>query len=319
MTGELDLAQWLDFDRAHPAPTFFARPAWALALADATPHLRPAPLFADVDGERYVLPTVRTQSRMRFRDHVAFPMGGYTCVLDAYGKPAAADIAQRVVAQLARKVDRLSIVPWPLAPAPRGGRCDGQFETAVIDCADGYDRAIAGVRGVTRRMAGQAQRRGVVCTRAEAGDLGSYYDILHEASLRWGRTEPSISRRLLEAVFARGGDDAQLWFARAGEEIAAGGVILYGSEELFFWSAAMRREHANLRPSNALNFALIAQACERGVRWYNLGASEGLEGVARFKSDLGAVGIDYAQTTYQRTAFTWYERARSLTLASRSA
>lgn len=311
MRGELDSAQWLAFDRMHPAPTFFARPAWALALADAMPHLRASALWAIVDGERYVVPTVRTRSRMPFREHLAFPMGGYTCVLDSRGKPAAPAIAGRVLSMLAAGVDRLDAIPWPFAPVAIDKTPAATYETAAIDCSGGCERALAGVRGVTRRMAGQAQRRGVVCERGAPAELGDYWTLLCEASRGWGLERPTISRALLDAVFARGDGDVQLWFARVDGEIAGGGVILYGTDELFFWSAAMRREYGRYRPSNALNLTLIAQACARGVRWYNLGASEGLEGVARFKADLGATPVPYHQWSYSAPRFNLYHRARA--------
>jgi CelD/BcsL family acetyltransferase involved in cellulose biosynthesis len=312
VNGELDSAQWLAFDRMHPAPTFFARPAWALALGDAVAHLRPVALWTIVDGERYVIPTVRTRGRMPFREHLAFPLGGYTCVLDSHGRPAGAKIAGKAIASLAASVDALTIIPWPLAPAPVVNAAPtATYETAAIDCSGGFERVLARVRGVTRRMAGQAERRGVVCERAPAHELGAYYELLSDASRAWGLARPTISRELLEAVFARGDGDVQLWFARVDGVIAGGGVILYGTDELFFWSAAMRREYGRYRPSNALNLCLIAQACARGVRWYNLGASEGLDGVARFKHDLGANAIAYQEWRFSAARFGFYHRARA--------
>ena len=62
----------------------------------------------------------------------------------------------------------------------------------------------------------------------------------------------------------------------------------------------MLSEFGRLRPSNALNFALLRAAAERGMRWYNLGSSEGLPGVARFKKDLGARDIAYHEITLAR-------------------
>jgi lipid II:glycine glycyltransferase (peptidoglycan interpeptide bridge formation enzyme) len=151
----------------------------------------------------------------------------------------------------------------------------------------------------------------VTCERAPVQELDTYYELLCEASRGWGLARPTISRDLLHAVFARGDGDAQLWFARVDGAVAGGGVILYGTDELFFWSAAMRRDFARFRPSNALNLCLIAQACARGVRWYNLGASEGLEGVARFKHDLGAEAVPYGEWRFAAPRFSFYHRART--------
>ena len=73
----------------------------------------------------------------------------------------------------------------------------------------------------------------------------------------------------------------------------------------------MRPQYARLRPSNALNVALIAAAVQRRVHWYNLGASEGLPGVERFKRGLGAAAIPYAEARRERTAFNVYARVRT--------
>ncbi len=313
MIRTLDLQDWIAFDSEHPAPTFFARPAWARALADAFPALVPAPLRVGIDGITYLVPTMQSRHvRLNFREHLAFPLGGYSCVLDERGGLADDATAHAVLQSLARHVDHLRIIPWPLGPAitVRGAR-QRVYETAVIDCSNGFDAVLGNVRGVTRRMAGQAQRRGVVCDRADESVLPAYFDILREASIGWGLPRPPVSYELLEAVLRHGGDDAQLWLSRLDGEAIGGGVILFGSQELFFWSAAMRREFGRYRPSNALNLALIGEACARGVRWYNLGASQGLEGVARFKEDLGATSIPYVELSLRRPAFHVYETVRS--------
>ena len=311
MIDELSLDAWRLLDRRTPAPTFFARPAWASALATAMPALRPAPLRARINGKAFVLPTVCAQGRLSpFREYVGFPLGGYTCVLDEHGGPVPAALAATAIASLAARVDSLRIYPWPLAPVARIDAKGSAHETAVIDCTDGFGAVMTRMRGVTRRMAEQAQRRGVVCERAEVSELPAYYALLEETSARWPLGKPTISYALLEAVLEHGGEDAQLWFAHANGRRVAGGVVLFGADELFFWSAAMDREAAVYRPSNALNVALLRSACERGVRWYNLGASAGLAGVERFKHDLGAAPIAYREVHAQRAVLAWYERAR---------
>lgn len=313
MIQSLSLNDWLAFDREHPAPTFFARPAWALALADAMPSVSAAPLLATVDGRTYLVPTVAPRrTRLRLSEYLAFPLGGYSCVLDlATGAPADAAATTSALRAISRSVDHLRIIPWPLGPAPQLQQATvTPHETAVLDCSNGFDAVLANVRGVTRRMAGQAERRGVMCERATIADLPEYFEILREASVGWGLPKPPVSFELLHAVLERGGDDAQLWFAKLDGAPIGGGVVLLGADELFFWSAAMRRDFGRYRPSNALNLALIRATCERGLRWYNLGASEGLEGVARFKHDLGATDVPYADYSLRRPAFKLYERVR---------
>jgi len=79
---------------------------------------------------------------------------------------------------------------------------------------------------------------------------------------------------------------------------------------MIFWSAAMHGEYSALRPSNALNVALMKRAAERDVRWYNLCSSSGLSGVDRFKATLGAKHVPYATITTEQPAFAAYRTFR---------
>lgn len=233
------------------------------------------------------------------------PFGSYTAVLGEDGRPARADVAQAVLRALFEQRNaHVVVTPWPLAPigleklaVPRV-----PHSTSVIDLCAGLDAVLGNMDGTARRMAGQAVRRGVACSVDEAsGDASAdeYYAMLADASRGWGLAQPPIDRNLLRAVVRRGGSDVEVWFARYEGDCIAGGVALYGADELFFWSAAMREDFGPLRPSNALNLDMVGAAVRRGMRWYNLGASEGLPGVARFKAGLGAEEVEYG--TLSRT------------------
>jgi CelD/BcsL family acetyltransferase involved in cellulose biosynthesis len=314
MIHPMTLGEWFSFDARHPAPTFFARPAWASALSVAFPNLRPHPVWVDCSGTRVLVPLMRNSGgRLNWREFVGMPLGTYTCALREDGSLASPHEFAAAIAMLGRFCDALTIVPWPLGPAPPMATWRRRsHETAVIDLSLGADVALRQVSGVTRRMAGQAARRGVECAPLRSGLSASmYYGMLREASERWGLARPPFPKELLDALVASGGDDVEIWIAECDAHPIAGGIILYGSQELFFWSAAMRQDFANLRPSNALNFALIQAGAERGVHWYNLGASEGLPGVERFKRGLGARSLQYAELLHESIPFNAYTRLRA--------
>ena len=307
---------WRAMDRS-PAPTFQARPIWALALADANRGLEPAPQACTfADGSICVVPMVRSRRSLGWAVFSGTPLGGYTVALEADGSLAAPARARASFsAVLASAGHSVTITPWPLAPGdPPDLRASAtQHETAVIDLGDGAAAALARMDGKCRRMAGQAERRGVRCVRATQPDaVDRYYAMLEESALRWGRKRPTFPKRLLEALVAHGGEAVEIWFAEHQGEAIAGGVMLYGGEEANFWSAAMRSDFGTLRPSNALNVALIGAAAARGVRWYNLGSSEGLPGVARFKEGLGAQTVRYVTWKHERRAYSVYRSLRAL-------
>jgi CelD/BcsL family acetyltransferase involved in cellulose biosynthesis len=314
MISLMSMSDWYGFDSAHPAPTFFARPAWASALAAAFPHLRPYPVWVQCNGTRVLIPLMQgSGGRLNWRGYVGMPLGTYTCALREDGSLASESEFEAAIGILRRFCDALALVPWPLGPRPNAPTWRQKlYETAVIDLSRGAQEALRGVAGVTRRMAGQAARRGVNCAPLRSGmGVSTYYSILREASERWGLARPPFPKELLEALVAFGGDDVEIWFAQCDAHPIAGGIVLYGSQELFFWSAAMRQSFAHLRPSNALNFALIHAGAERRVNWYNLGASEGLPGVERFKRGLGARSLTYAALQHETVPFNAYSRLRS--------
>ncbi len=43
MIERLSVEEWQAFDRQYPAPTFFARPAWAISLSEAYADMEPSP------------------------------------------------------------------------------------------------------------------------------------------------------------------------------------------------------------------------------------------------------------------------------------
>ncbi len=307
MIERITLEEWLAFDAAHPAPTFFARPAWARALAKSYGNMAPAPLRVRVGEKSFILPLVQLHGgRLRWRDFCGFPLGGYTCCTRDDGAPATTDEWDSVLQQLARFCDTSSFIPWPLAAGPRAG-IGTPHETGVVDLSQGIDAALSGVEGIFRRMAGQAQRRGVICAPSRSPDAADvYYGLLEASAKRWGLDRPTVPKTLIEAIVEYGGNDVEIWFARADEREIAGGVVFYGGKEFFFWSAAMLAEFGRLRPSNALNFALMRAAADRGMLWYNLGSSEGLPGVARFKQEMGAQTVAYREVRLTGVRFNLY-------------
>jgi CelD/BcsL family acetyltransferase involved in cellulose biosynthesis len=322
MIEQLDIEAWQAFDALHPAPTFFARPAWALAIQHAYPGMRACPVRIGLrDGGRLIVPLVLAPGgKLQWREFLGMPLGAYTCALRDDGTPATTSEFSEGVEAIRHACDTFVCTPWPLAPRPvvRSGCTERVHETSVIDLADGLENALRGLDGVSRRMAGQAQRRGVQCAPSRSAMAAStYYEMLRIAAERWGIGQPHFPKALLDGLLINGGGNVEIWFAEQDGHPIAGGVVLYGSQELFFWSAAMRPEYSRLRPSNALNVSLIAAACERGVRWYNLGASEGLAGVSRFKRGLGATELPYSELQYARPSYSVYSWLRTSVFDSR--
>ncbi|MGH7682976.1 MAG: GNAT family N-acetyltransferase, partial [Vulcanimicrobiaceae bacterium] len=306
----LTLDEWRALDACHPAPTFFARPSWAAALERTYPGMMAQPeLFYLPKGEA-LLPLMR--SGRRFVSVEAMPLGTYTLPLQD-GAVAGPEVAAAIVRHFIERngCDDFTCTLWPLARYGTVEGCEAvAHQAAVIDLRAGSEAAIAGFKGVARRMAGQAVRKGVTVKR-EPGAVDVYYRLLEDSARRWGLSRPHLPRIIFDALVEFGGDDVEIWIARYDGEAIAGGVMMYGSTEAFFWSAAMRGEYSSLRPSNLLNVEMIRASAERGMHWYNLGANEGLVGVDRFKESLGAEPIDYVTLTWRSEFYRKYQGVRS--------
>ena len=310
--------EWRAFDACHVAPTFFARPAWASALEQTFKGLAAeAVLFRLPEGEA-LFPL--TRSGKGLVSVKAMPLGTYTLPLRPDGEPADPVLAEAIVHDITGNDSAdFSCTLWPLGGYGSVNGCNRTIhQTSVIDLRGGADAALARFKGVARRMAGQAVRKGVVCAR-EPESIGIYYGLLEEAAKRWGMESPHLPRRLFDAITAFGENDVEIWIARYKGEAIAGCITLYGSREAFVWSAAMRSEYADLRPSNLLNTEMIKAAVDRGMQWYNLGASEGLGGVARFKESLGSELVEYATLSWSSPMYRKYQRLRSALRPARSA
>jgi CelD/BcsL family acetyltransferase involved in cellulose biosynthesis len=312
MIERISIDDWRSFDAAHPAPTLFARPMWAMALSQVFPGMQPAPLRLQLEVSRPVIVPLMQMpgGPLRWREYCGFPQGGYTCFMHEDGTLADDRTCATAVRVLARFADVVTLFAWPLGPQPAAAQRT-MHQTDVVDLRDGVDAALANVDGKFRRMAGQAERRGVSCAPSRENDaVDRYYALLEASARRWGLAHPTIPKPLIAALVAQGGSSVEIWFARADDRDIAGGIVFYGSQEFFFWSAAMLGEYSQLRPSNALNLALMRAACERGMLWYNLGSSEGLPGVARFKDHLGAREISYAEVRTDRVPYRLYTNVR---------
>ena len=313
----MSVTDWEAIDRKKPAPTFFARPAWVQSVAEAYPRFTVAPMWCEfADGSRVFVPMVKSRGRLGWREYVALPLDKYTAALESDGQLADPARAQAAFAYLLTHLGHsCTLTPWPPAygAITIPGIAGEPRETSLLDVSAGAAAALARMDGNARRMANQAERRGVTCAREASSSeiVDEYYEMLCITASAWELGAPTFPKRLLEGVIARGGPDVEIWFARYEGKPIGGGVAVYGEQELMFWSAAMLSEFSTLRPSNALNVALIRAAAARGVRWYDLGSSAGcLPGVKRFKEGLGATSAPYTRFIRISPTFAMYSDLR---------
>jgi hypothetical protein len=295
---QFPLGAWLEMDRVTAAPTFFARPAWALAIGRAYPSLAAWPVCCSLDdGSRAIVPLVREHGgRLRWTILHGMPFGGYTVVLASGGQLVESHMAARIVQELLSLGDDVVLNLWPLAPLPVVKTYVRKLEEAsVLDISGGVENALSRIGSKSRRMAGQARRRGVTCAiETGAAAIDTYYALLEGAAHeRWHLDAPRLSKEFVRAVCTEGKDSVEVWIARFEGAAIAGGIALYGAQEVALWTTAMRTGMEVLRPHNILHLDIIAHAANRGIHWYNLLSSANMSGVLKFKEALGATSRPY--------------------------
>jgi hypothetical protein len=313
----LPMAEWAAIDAAASAPTFYARPAWARAVAAVSPRFEPWPLVCEVRGVgRVLVPLMRTRGRrLPWTILQGVPMWGYTAVQRCDGGALDAATRSAVVEGVLWQGDSVRLNLWPFEEVSvRGATVREPAETSALDMQGGVEAALARMNPKARRMAGQAKRRGATCSLENREDaIDAYYALLSAAAVeRWKRPQPAIPKEFLRAVWREGGDSVELWFVRYEGEPVAGGVALYGRAEVSLWTTATKPGMEILRPHNLLHATILEHAARRGLRWYNLDASSGLEGVLRFKHALGAQQTFYEILGREGRAFRLVRGVRRL-------
>lgn len=265
------------------------------ALASAFPRFRYTPLEVRFsDGSRILLPVVEVR-------HRAFKLTSwYSLPLDWEGSPIVLEGSfdgEKLESFFRRLGVGASLWlfggacggPVDSTTLPRGWRVE-ERATHVLGLSRDFEELwLRSFSSKNRNSCRKAEREGVRVTseRAESA-FEEYYTLYLQASQEWGYRTPPYPRSLFRALSRSA--HAKVWLAWAPQEErpVAGAIVLLGSADAFYWSGAMRRSHRGLAPMNAILKAVIRDACERGLRYLDFGASPPEGGIQKFKESFGA-------------------------------
>lgn len=85
----------------------------------------------------------------------------------------------------------------------------------------------------------------------------------------------------------------RLWIAYKEKSLLAADLMFYGKGEVQYFAGANDPRFSQWNGSKVLMAKIIQDACERGFRQFNFGASAGLPGVEQFKRHFGGVKTPY--------------------------
>jgi hypothetical protein len=173
--------------------------------------------------------------------------------------------------------------------AGSGGWTRHASPTAVIDLAGGVeaverDRLVMSKRNERNR----GLRRGAQVTASgEASDLAAYYPLYAAAAAHWGVRPTPLA--FLEALLADPCGRVFFTCVRLDGRVIGGHLNLHLGDRVFAWNGvsdpACARTHF---PATLCFWGDIVEACRRGARWLDVGASGGHASLDGFKRYFGA-------------------------------
>jgi hypothetical protein len=199
----------------------------------------------------------------------------------------------------------------PMAEFAEGG------VTHVLELGPGFETLWeTSFSSKNRNSCRKADKAGVVVAEeTNPASVDEYRRLYEVASAGWGYDEPPYPAELFRALVDSGA--AELWLARLDGAAIAGALLLIGSDDVLYWSGAMDREHQGVAPSNAIIRDAIAAACERGISYFDFGASGQLTGVERFKASYGAQPREFHSLTFSTRAYRAANKLLSLRQGAR--
>lgn len=168
--------------------------------------------------------------------------------------------------------------------------------TIWLDLRLGKEKLWAGLKRQWRYGIRVAERRGVVVEQSRApADISVFSGLCVELSKRKHFFLPGSEALMSTLLGTSTSSDvgAELFIARYHGSIVAGVLVLRCGNSLHYFWGASNRSFSYQSPSEAVQWAVIEWACEKGIKTYDL---EGIDpkknpGVYRFKHKIGGVEI----------------------------
>jgi hypothetical protein len=309
---QLDDADWDAALEASGQPYRFSHRACAgRAFERAYTSYSYAPWRASFsDGVVALLPVVRAARRLGSLDMaLAMPLDleGRPIVLDGTLEAAHLDVLRDGMEGVG-----MLTVSGGAGGSPPSAKGAESGVTHALDLGPGFEALWeSSFSSKNRNSCRKADKAGVaVAEESTPAGVGDYRRLYELASAGWGYDEPPYPAELFRALVDSG--NAQLWLARLDGTAVAGALLLVGSDDVLYWSGAMDREHQGVAPSNAIIRDAIAAACERGLSYFDFGASGRLTGVERFKTSYGAQPREFHSLTFSSRAYRAANKLLSL-------
>jgi Acetyltransferase (GNAT) domain len=315
---------WREVLDADPGATALQTPNYFAAVVRCTGGRDASRLYLLPDGRRLILPLIRLRSTPGLPVLADFPGGfGHGSLLATDGLQA--DDVRTVVNDLRRHVlsARLggghhTAEQWAAGPSP--GVVEVPRRVDVIDLDGGWQDVFGrGFSRSARYNVRKAERAGVEVERDTNGRLIPVFYNLYLAWVdRWiphCGLPPAIARhsalrqeprRKFETVAAMLAEECRVFVAwHRGRPVASCITLVHGQHAIGWRSYSIKELAAPVCANNLVQARAVADACEAGCRFFDLGQSGDVASLLSYKSSLGSTPRRVVDLRIERPAVTY--------------
>lgn len=324
VTGNVTMGSKWTFDRLRGAAAAalsaecstqpFQSPRWVAAAAAARerPHE-----FIAVRAERFGWPPAYLFGALHRRTGVAIfesmPMGGYGGWVCEQVLSIAEEAALTLqwlqctpfpVLRLTSVPGRAAALPlartwrsWPV-PASISHRLEGrEYTTHLLDLRADDATLLQRVKPNVRSYLRRVDSLGFSFEIGGADALRDFCSWYRRGSQAWRAQAGAL---LPDAFFEalQGPGAMEIWRARRDGQVVAAALFLLGRTQVQYQASGSAKLAGPVSAMDALIWAAARHYRDRGLQSMNMGASEGLDSVRRFKEKFGAQAVGYRCETY---------------------
>ncbi len=170
-------------------------------------------------------------------------------------------------------------------------------QTHVLSLAGDEAEALKRVRPSVRSYLRRLDSLGFEFERGGCGALDEFCAWYQRGSEAWAKAASGLFPDAFFAALAQPGQ-GEIWRVRHGGTVVGGAFFLLGAREVQYQASGVQKLSGPVSAMDALLWAAARHYRALGYRRLNMGASDGLESVRRFKEKFGAEPQAYRTVTY---------------------
>ena len=282
---------WENYVKTLPVWSFFYLPDWYIPFQGAIKEA-----YMEVFDEKVFIPLLERRFPPFFRQVESGPFGGYGGVLGRTEELSDKDIDYIVK----RYFEKARYAFITLHPDYKDKRLIEVYKkyfkkqvlvTHMIDLERSENEIFNGFSDAKKRNIKRARKEKLYVKEIKSEyAIKKYYLMYLDSLRRWNAKKIfklDFFKKLLES------DLASLYMVQYHGDYVAGAIILKGNTEAVYWHGAAFQRYFQLRPNDLLHWEIMRSLKSQDILIYNMGSSNNIEGVERFKKGYGGVDREY--------------------------